>query len=133
MSSGRRVIEKQCRLASELGGIDVVLHQQEHVHIVRFRFVGEEGAKDHKPGQLPGGAGYAVDSISPPRHDRTWQRSRAESVEYFLQRCPMHAHRQIPHVRQRRQPHRVLLLLHECRTLAISCRRRRRLPTALPG
>ena len=63
MSVGRSVIEEQCRFPAELTGVKRVLYHDEYIDIIRFWFVGDERAADHKPRQLPGGGREPVDPL----------------------------------------------------------------------
>ena len=45
------------------GRIERVVKHHEYVDVIRNRLVGDERAKDHKAGQMPGASRNAVDSL----------------------------------------------------------------------
>ncbi len=87
------MVEEQRSVACQLGCIERVLHDQEDVHVLRFRFVRDERSEYHEARQMIGCLRDTIDTVQAEGEDFSLRRTDAELVEDLSQRCAMHTER----------------------------------------
>jgi len=88
-----RMVEERRSVACQLGCIERVLHDQEHVHVLRLELARDERSEYHEARQMIGRLGEAIDTVQAEGEDFSLRRTDAELVEDLSQRCAMHTER----------------------------------------
>ena len=84
------MIEEQAGVAPQMGCVERVSHDQEHVHVLWFYLVGDKRSKYHEPRQVTGRSSHTVDAREAEGQRLSPSRSDAELVENLAQRCWKH-------------------------------------------
>jgi len=88
---GSRMIKQHGRFTVLRVAIERVIHDQEHVYVVRCGLVSHQRPEDDETRQVPGGRGHPTDSFQAFPDGDPLRVSNAESVQRFPQRRSMHA------------------------------------------
>lgn len=81
------VVKKQLGVSSRLAIVEGVLHQDEHVHIIRVQLFCNKRTKNYESCQMAGSNGDTVDSFQPITNRDSLSRATAEPVNNLTQRC----------------------------------------------
>lgn len=75
------MVEEQRSVACQLGCVERVLHDQDHVHVLRLELVRDEGSEYHEARQMVGRLGDTIDTVQAEGEDFSLRRTDAELVE----------------------------------------------------
>jgi hypothetical protein len=93
MNIGSRMIKQQDRFTVQLVSVERIIHDQEHVYVVRSGLARHEGPEDDEASQVPGCRGHAVDPFQTFPNGDAPRVSNPESVKSLPQGRSMHAQR----------------------------------------
>jgi hypothetical protein len=104
---GRGVVKEQPRFARESSYVKSILHQQEDIHVIRFRLGSDKRSENCAPGQVPCCLSQAVDAFQPHSHDFALGRATAEAGHGLGQSCAVDARRQVAALGKKGQGHKI--------------------------
>lgn len=84
------MVEEQTTIACQPSRVERVLHDQEHVHVLRFRLVRDERPEYHEACQMAGRSGDTMNARHAKGEGFSLRGPDAELVENFVQGRAVH-------------------------------------------